>query len=90
MARTTVDIKDLKAQINGTLLHSFDADRSARLAVSMLLAGVLQNAGQYKGFNYLTPDMMKKSLNGKSIGVDHNKPEGTRFEGTDETRIFYY
>ena len=90
MSRKTVDIDDLKARINDTILHGVDDDKSGRFALATLLSTVLHDAGQYKGFGYLTPDMMKHSNFGTTIGVDHNRPEGERFTDTVHTRIFYY
>ncbi len=90
MPRKTVDIEDLKAKINDQLLHTFDHDTSGRSALAALLSTILHDAGQYNGFNYLTPDMMASSLNGTTIGIDHTKPETEKFIGTDGTRVFYY
>jgi hypothetical protein len=90
MSRKTVDIEDLKAKVNDQLLHSFDHNTSGRSAVAALLSSILHNAGQYKGFNYLTPEMMKMSINGTTIGINHDKPETEKFVDTDGTRVFYY
>lgn len=90
MSRKTVAIEDLKAKINDSLLHSFDHDTSGRTALAALLSTILHDAGQYKGFNYLTPEMMKMSMNGTTIGIDFAKPETEKFDGTDGTRVFYY
>ena len=90
MPRTTVDIDDLKMRINDMLLHTADENVDGRHSLSVLMSTVLHNAGQYKGFAYLTPDMMKHSNFGTTVGVDIDRPEGVRFNNTDSTRIFYY
>ena len=90
MARKTVDITALIGKINDMLLHSPDHDTSGRTALALLLSTVLHDANQYKGFNYLTPGMMKRSNNGSTIGIDPNKPEAEQFAGTDFSRVYYY
>lgn len=90
MSRKTIAIEDLKTKINDTLLHSFDHDTSGRSALAALLSSVLHDAGQYKGFNYLTPEMMKPSINGTTFGIDFAKRATEQFDGTDGTRVFYY
>ena len=90
MARKTIDIDDVKDPVNTFLLHSSDELTAERRIMATMLGNILHGTGQYNGFNYLTPDMMKKSMNGTTIGVDHDKPEDKRFDGTDDTRVFYY
>ena len=90
MPRKTVRIEDLKAKINGSLLHSFDNDTSGRSALVALLSSVLHEAGCYRGFAYLTSDMMKDSNNGTTVGIDRSKGEVDKFVNTDGTMVFYY
>lgn len=90
MPRKTIAIEDIKGKVNDTLLHSFDSDTGGRSAVAALLSSILHDADQYKGFNYLTEDMMKMSINGTSVGIKFDKPETEKFVDTDGTRVFYY
>lgn len=89
-ARKTVDVKDLKDYVNYKILNSDNNVRLARETLILLISKVLHDAGQYNGFNYLSPEMMKASACGTSYGINPDKPEDKRFDGADNTRVFFY
>lgn len=55
MTRKTVEIQALKDKVNGMLKLS-TCSREGRLSLDCLLSSVLSDAGQYKGFRYLTEE----------------------------------
>ena len=79
--RNTVSIAALVERVN-THLAAERGTPAARAALMVLLDGVLMDADQYRGFNYL-PDQFKTV----------ELPGGTRRELRDDydsTRVFYY
>jgi len=89
--RKTFSVEKFKKYVNDFCLHSADNKQQAREYLGLYLEKILVETNNYKGFNYLTREMMKNSREGLSIGMnDLTLPYEERFENTDYTRIYYY
>jgi hypothetical protein len=98
--RKTISVERVKEMVNDMILHTPDDKKIGREALGMLLENILHETGNYQGYNMLTPNMMKESKNGCSVGIndfDFSKNDLTwkeeneiKFNNTDHTRVFYY
>lgn len=102
MARKTADISRIVEMANNVMLNTADSEKAGRAAVQTFVECVLMEAGQYRGFRYLTPRDMLLSEQGVSYGINPcpytpengygpRDAEGwDQFEGTDNTRVEYH
>ena len=88
--RKTIKVDDLTRKINDMILHSPDDSKQRREGLMAAIESVLHDTGNYEGFNYLTADMMKRSKNGESVGINREHTTGDKFDNTDNTRVYYY
>lgn len=88
MARKTVDVAALKAEVN-EMLASSTTSPNVRLGMCTVLENVLMSTGNYKGFGYLTADMMPNVNGLPGMHIDANGKVITDRE-TDDTRRYYY
>jgi len=70
MARKTISVEKVKKWGNNFLLNSPDKQTEMRHGIAFLLETVLHETGNYRGFTYLDEDDMKKSISGKTWGVE--------------------
>ena len=96
-ARKTIDIKRLKELANSYLLNSADDHKDMRFGTACLLEQALHETGNYNGFGYLNRNDMKASDFGSSVGINtdigvfaEDLSHEERFEGTDDSRRYYY
>ena len=83
--RKTVDVAGCIRHANFYLSNP-GTSQDERLGVIFLIEAILNRAGQYKGFNYLS----EKDLPDIGIpGIWSERDEATRFDGTDNTRRKY-
>lgn len=90
MAKKTFSVPSLKELVNKRLLDSPDEQWQFRVGMYLVLEDVLHEAGQYKGFSYLTLDDMKKSLNGETPGIVYGKVGSGDNTFPDESRRAYF
>jgi len=89
--RKTIEVERIKEKINSMILNSPDDMIREREALANFLSVILHETGNYKGFNYLTKEMMEKSMYGKSTyTINYTEGNTTRIEKGDETRVFYF
>ena len=106
MARKTIDVAQLRKQVNGLLAESI-CSADARQGMINVLEHVLHDTGNYEGFQYLNkydvPAGTKPGINtsykprndgGQDLMVGNTPFEDSthneRFDGTDRTRVRYY
>lgn len=92
--RTTVNVDQVRAIVNGMLRNTEDSDQAGRESVIELLERILHDTGNYRGFRYLSSDDMKDSVNGTSVGIgpfvsDSVEDIRARFNNTDHTRVVF-
>lgn len=91
--RKTFSVEKLKTLVNNQILHSADDDVAGRQALILTIESVLQESGNYSGFQYLGTDNMKFSQHGTTVGInDHNADDDwkVKFDGADRTRVKYF
>lgn len=82
--RKTVEIETIIERANTVFRASDDSWSDQRTAIQMFVADVLMEAGQYKGFRYLT----KGETDGKTFGVTYDGVNQPTFH--DQSRISFY
>lgn len=91
MMRKTFSIKFLIKHINDFNASSADAMAPAREANNTLLEIILMDAGAYRGFGYLSADMLDNNGDAMSVGIREQREDGSwNFNNTDSTRVHYY
>lgn len=91
MARKTIEVARIREKINYYLLHSSDENHRERKELAFFLGNILHETGNYKGYNYLTKEMMENSLNGSTVGIAYvTEGNTTRMEKGDDSRVFYF
>lgn len=85
--KKTIQVSYLREKINKMILFSENKNVNGREALIVLAESILHESGNYRGFGYIDKAV---SLTGSTFGVDHSRPEGERFEGTDKTRVHYF
>ena len=95
--RKTISVDRLKEMANHYMMHSPDHHTANRAGNAVLLEAVLHETGNYNGFGYLNANDMKASDFGNTVGINTtpDKPAESltyeeKFEGTDDTRRFYF
>ena len=96
MSRKTINVEELKNQINEQLRTS-TKDPSYRLGLISILESVLHTTRNYKGFGYLLEEHVPK---GELPGINYEVTTSgmfqpcenyeERFFNTDSTRVHYY
>jgi len=91
MMRKTFNIKWLLDYVNDFNASSADDMKQAREANNTLLERVLMDADAYRGFGYLSAEMLYDKGNAVSVGIREQREDGSwNFEDTDHTRVHYY
>jgi hypothetical protein len=87
--RTTIKFEALKAEANKVFRESQDGYADGRRAIQSFVDSVLMDAGQYKGFGYLTKDRVAP---GNSFGIEWAPVEPGQVQPKffDQTRIEFY
>ncbi len=89
--RKTFSIKVLLEYVNDFNAESADDLKQAREANNTILERVLMSADSYRGFGYLTADMLHDKGDAMSVGIREQREDGTwNFDNTDHTRVHYY
>ncbi len=83
--RTTIHLAALKAKANAVFRTSENDYADGRKHIQSFVESILMDAGQYRGFGYLSKD---KVAPGKSFGIDWAPAGGPRFH--DQTRIEFF
>ena len=84
MSRKTIDVEQLKLEVNRRNKHS-TCDEDVRRGWNSLLELVLHATGNYRGFNMYTHSDVPA---GKLAGIVRH--EDGRVEFPDDSRRFYY
>ena len=88
--RKNVSIKWLINLVNEFNRTSADAYKDEREGKNVLLENVLQEAGMYQGFSYLSADKLAVSGDAMSVGIREQREDGSwNFDDTDSTRVEY-
>ena len=87
--RTTIRLADLKAKANNVFRASKNEYADGRRHIQSFVESLLMEAGQYRGFGYLTKD---KVAPGKSHGIEWTLAEPGQAQPTfrDQTRIEFF
>lgn len=83
--RKTFEISKIKELANNYFNNSHDEDKEKRTTLYVFVSNILHQAGAYKGFGYLTKDMMLDKQHGFGIEYKDNDPVLR-----DSTRVFFY
>jgi hypothetical protein len=93
MSKKTINVKELKEKVNGFLSQS-TCNEDVRRGMICILENVLQDSGNYKGYDYLNqtqvPAGHKPGININIHGEDpfiYDIVE--RWKDTDNTRVKY-
>jgi hypothetical protein len=87
-SKKTVTVQSIKERVNKFNIISPDDSRERRITLSCFLESILHETGNYRGFNYLDKKEMEKA--GLSFGVYRAESGDWAFDGTDDSRVFYY
>jgi hypothetical protein len=83
--RTTIHLADLKAKANNVFRASENEYADGRRHIQSFVESLLMEAGQYKGFGYLTKDRVAP---GKSFGIEFDASNKPTFY--DQSRVCFY
>jgi hypothetical protein len=89
MARKTVNVDELKTRVNDMLANS-TCSAEMRYGMCNVIELALMETGNYKGFGYLTAEMLGPDVNGlPGIHIDENG-NVRRDLATDDSRRQYF
>jgi hypothetical protein len=93
MKRKTFDVDNFRRQINNMLAAS-TCPAEGRKSLQIILEDVLMKTGNYNGFRYLNesavPEGHLPGINSSAFDKEPNPSPEALFQGTDNTRVFYF